>query len=468
MNEVIVGQSPSGVGFSLFAARPFDPGEVVAEVRGRLLPWTELLSSGDADQQGIALQVAPEFYVLPADPIAFLNHRCDGNVWFDGASVIAIHAIKRGEELLLDYATASEDGWTLRCRCASSACRQQIGDFSMLPLQRQQELLGEGLVPAWLVRHLRDRNAAVTAPLQEARFKRLTIGDQWHYSALLGGADPPGEVWMSNVLATVESPMACRFDGGVCLRSETFGAADPDSYYTFWGCSKPAEAAIHLLSLARREYSAARICVAADSFGAGTLDRLPAGVHVRPLSARADFILSTEVICEGRTASVRRRLSEARRFCEQHPASRFEHLDLRQREQPLRILRLFDRWSVDRAFDEPVVRCLRRALERLLRLERHFVLLVGGVLIGEELVGLSITELGASLALNHVMFGLRVPGLAAFLMRSTSESLQAYGCKTFNYQDAGAPGLLQAKRSWSPVSLREYLELTMTDVDSGT
>ena len=82
--------------------------------------------------------------ILAVDP-ALLNHSCDPTlVWTsDGASLIAFRDLEPGEELTVDYATASTDpDLVVRCHCETYRCRQLVtGDDWRIP-QVQQRYAG--------------------------------------------------------------------------------------------------------------------------------------------------------------------------------------------------------------------------------------------------------------------------------------------------------------------------------------
>ena len=55
----------------------------------------------------------------------YINHSCDGNMWYEGNSkLIACKNITKGEELNYDYAlTETNPDWVMECHCKKNTCR---------------------------------------------------------------------------------------------------------------------------------------------------------------------------------------------------------------------------------------------------------------------------------------------------------------------------------------------------------
>ena len=59
----------------------------------------------------------------------YLNHSCEPNVGIKGQIVfVAMRAIRRGEELTIDYAMFDSDSTPMRCNCRTPSCRTLITD----------------------------------------------------------------------------------------------------------------------------------------------------------------------------------------------------------------------------------------------------------------------------------------------------------------------------------------------------
>jgi hypothetical protein len=75
-----------------------------------------------------------------------LNHSCDPNTWFAGDALVTRRDIAAGEELTVDYATASDD-FVLMCHCETYRCRQVIEGTDWQIPQLQQRYSGHWSPP---------------------------------------------------------------------------------------------------------------------------------------------------------------------------------------------------------------------------------------------------------------------------------------------------------------------------------
>jgi hypothetical protein len=126
-----VGTSPIH-GRGLFAAAPFDGGEIVCvkggyifdrETRRRLEP-----ALGPAEIQiGDGLFIGPRQAHERDGSMIFSNHSCEPNIGVQGQIVfVAMRAIAPGEELTHDWATTDDDDSSMSCACGAPACRGTI------------------------------------------------------------------------------------------------------------------------------------------------------------------------------------------------------------------------------------------------------------------------------------------------------------------------------------------------------
>lgn len=127
----------SGIhGYGVLAARDFVAGEVVAEVDG--LAWNAELEDRD-DRYSLWLE--DEWYLDMLDQTRWINHSCDPNCDIEGgiepdgsgawARVVALRAIRAGEEITYDYGFTAE--LAEKCLCGVAACRGWIVEESELP-----------------------------------------------------------------------------------------------------------------------------------------------------------------------------------------------------------------------------------------------------------------------------------------------------------------------------------------------
>lgn len=83
------------------------------------------------------------FVMWSGDPREWrpVNHGCDPNAWLEGLDLVARRPIRRGEEILVDYATFYDETMTpFECTCGAAACRGRIrGDDYLLDLVDRYE-----------------------------------------------------------------------------------------------------------------------------------------------------------------------------------------------------------------------------------------------------------------------------------------------------------------------------------------
>ena len=78
----------------------------------------------------------------PVHEQGLLNHACDPNLGWAGATLVTLREVAADEELLVDYAMSAVDpAYYLRCHCASYRCRQMIEgtDWQIPQLQRRYD-----------------------------------------------------------------------------------------------------------------------------------------------------------------------------------------------------------------------------------------------------------------------------------------------------------------------------------------
>ncbi len=154
MSDVCVAQSKIH-GLGVFAARDFAAGETVLVMDdSRIVDDEHPLQPELGEYSYHCDYLAGGKVILQQTPERHINSSCDPNVYArrgEGVSrVIALRAVKAGEEITGDYIIDCHGGEVWRCRCGSPRCRGTIvSSFFELPLEWQAEYLP--LLNEWFV-----------------------------------------------------------------------------------------------------------------------------------------------------------------------------------------------------------------------------------------------------------------------------------------------------------------------------
>lgn len=83
-----------------------------------------------------------KFIYVISSPAIHLNHSCVPNAGIkNNYDLFAMKKIEKGDEILIDYAICSIDGFRMECKCGSKKCRKQIVSFEELDDKTQKRYL---------------------------------------------------------------------------------------------------------------------------------------------------------------------------------------------------------------------------------------------------------------------------------------------------------------------------------------
>jgi D-alanine-D-alanine ligase len=130
-------QGNSISGFGIYATRSLHTGDIVfngEEKPQRLVTRRHAMQNWNEEDKEhfrrYAYPISKEVFIIwDNDPEEWApqNHSCDANCAYDGLNVIALRAIKKGEELTLDYAQFLDKNMEpFHCNCGSPHCRGLI------------------------------------------------------------------------------------------------------------------------------------------------------------------------------------------------------------------------------------------------------------------------------------------------------------------------------------------------------
>ena len=131
-------------GLGVIALENITKGEVVGVLGGVIVPKKEINNYWKI-MGHVGIQIDDEFFIVPTtreelEKTGIFNHSCNPNCGFSNQiTLIAIKDIKKGEELVFDYAFCESFMEELRCNCGSPNCRKIIKstDWKILELQKK-------------------------------------------------------------------------------------------------------------------------------------------------------------------------------------------------------------------------------------------------------------------------------------------------------------------------------------------
>lgn len=122
----------------LFALKKIKRGEVVCQIKGKLIENTTHISR-------TCIEFNKAFDLEPGHPLDQINHSCDPNCIFqniegkgDKLFLVAYRKINKNEQLTVDYAW--ELKYALPCRCGSKKCKGVIIDKKDLNRYKKRQV----------------------------------------------------------------------------------------------------------------------------------------------------------------------------------------------------------------------------------------------------------------------------------------------------------------------------------------
>jgi len=118
--------------------------EVIAVLGGIIIPTKEINEYWEKVGH-IGIQINEDFFIVPstrdeAKKKGIFNHSCLPNCGFrDTITLVAIRDIKKGEEILFDYAFCETMNNGFECECGSENCRKVIrgSDWEIKEIQKK-------------------------------------------------------------------------------------------------------------------------------------------------------------------------------------------------------------------------------------------------------------------------------------------------------------------------------------------
>ena len=147
-------------GQGIVALKPFAPGAVICQVRGKIVTSRTVWRYWDTDPRRGAncFRFDADHYLDPEGEIgAWANHSCNPNagVVKSGRRLLlrAIKAIAAGDEVTHDYSTllGADDVWKMRCNCGEPGCRKSVRNYCALPAAVMRKYRRLGIIPEFIL-----------------------------------------------------------------------------------------------------------------------------------------------------------------------------------------------------------------------------------------------------------------------------------------------------------------------------
>ena len=150
---------PSSTGFGVFTSVDIPPNSPLCEVKGKLLPRSNL--EGYANHPALVQVGQDHFYGPSGEVDDYFNHSCNPNCTLHivgfRAIYYSLYQIPKNSELTFDYSTTStdlKDEWLMNCQCGFVNCRKEISGFSYLPDQIKKEYKEKNIFPYYIEKSL--------------------------------------------------------------------------------------------------------------------------------------------------------------------------------------------------------------------------------------------------------------------------------------------------------------------------
>lgn len=158
-------QTSKIAGKGIFAREVIGKHEIVAIKMGHVMERDEFIKLGGFNGKigEFVLQIDDTFFIGPRNEKEIeasnvgVNHSCKGNIGFLGNVIsITMRDIKKGEELVNDYATwISDSSFKMSCECGQDMCRKIVTANDWKNTELQQEY--KGYFQAYLQKKIEDR-----------------------------------------------------------------------------------------------------------------------------------------------------------------------------------------------------------------------------------------------------------------------------------------------------------------------
>jgi SET domain-containing protein len=159
---VVLDAGPKGKG--VFALRSFGEGEFIIRRRHRRVVSNRQVATLSVEDRRHLTELDFDRSAVLLPPGCYLNHSCEPNAMRSGVKVFAWRAIRKGDEITIDYRLNAFSDVRSRCLCGSPNCAgATVWSFFALDQQRQRAYLR--YAPDFIRREYRRRERAGSSGL---------------------------------------------------------------------------------------------------------------------------------------------------------------------------------------------------------------------------------------------------------------------------------------------------------------
>jgi uncharacterized protein len=150
INSDIFYHKECDLGLGIFAKRDIFKDEIIHRFSGRIINHLESKSIPDKEECK-ALQIGFDKYLDLDIPGVLINHSCNPNCGIkNDYDLIALRRITKDEQIMYDYSTTMDDGYSMECRCNSKNCRKIVEDFKLIGIDKQIYYLEKDIVMSYI------------------------------------------------------------------------------------------------------------------------------------------------------------------------------------------------------------------------------------------------------------------------------------------------------------------------------
>lgn len=160
INLKLVTKNTGKYGNGIFAGEDIKKGTKIYTLSGEKMDINDWIREVDIGKENIddSLQVGKRTYIDLDKISRIFNHSCNPNTGIRKRSdMFALRDIKKGEEITYDYSlTIAPTIWSMKCKCGTENCRQNVKDILSVPKKKLEEYKKVGALQSYMKKLLKE------------------------------------------------------------------------------------------------------------------------------------------------------------------------------------------------------------------------------------------------------------------------------------------------------------------------